>query len=592
MSKEEGCVMVPRMLIATRFGIGIRDPAWFDHRLVVMSAITVPSLLAQHDQEFEWGVFAPPDIPSKARQALDEILAPFGTRAFIDSNGHVPKNLMDIALARDLVHPSGYVLTGRIDDDDAWARDTVKRVRSYTQKWFERQPDAAGFGLTFENGLVWVMYDMLDVDRLQTQGDNSIRRASLRPYSCAFTSISGFVCSPYSVGLTPIGGSHRDVPKHLKDKGFEVDVVPTTEPMWLYCRHKQADSALERVARGEDIRVDICALNQAFGIDETRVRHYIARSHEYGYSTTKRIFERRGAIRTAIRSADMRLADCGGSAPQRVMLEDNAARLRNEHATLGENLIAAPTDQIGAKSFRHVIQTRFSIQAKWGFQEFPVDWLETRLQLFDSYCLPSIASQTCGDFIWQVYCDSSTDVAILEELQRRTEGVPQMRIAFTGAEGSTVAAHALELIRPSDLALITTRLDSDDAISVHYVQATQAHIHRFLESGDASLLLNFPRGVQLNTANNRLLLDWMPRSSFHTLFERVDSDVKTVVYGNHSTFHEQHPTLHDDSILAWLMVIHGGNVLNKAREYYTGEAELSRLAEFGISIDQLFSRST
>ncbi|HET8862114.1 MAG TPA: glycosyltransferase [Solirubrobacterales bacterium] len=235
------------------------------------------------------------------------------------------------------------------------------------------------------------------------------------------------------------------------------------------------------------------------------------------------------------------------------------------------------------RRFCHVVQTRFSLRASWGFQEFPSDWLRERLALLDDYCLPSIAGQTSDDFIWHVYCDRETDRSILDELERRAEEVPQMRIAITGPGCDQPPAHVLKATEAGDRAVITTRLDSDDAIARGYVEAIQTHAEEFIGSERQTLLLNFPRGFQLDRDSGRLLFDWMPRSSFHSLFERVSTTLTTVLAGNHSRFHEVHPTEHDDSIPAWLMVIHEGNVLNTLREYYTGEADPSRLGEFSIS---------
>jgi Putative rhamnosyl transferase len=574
------------MLIATRFGIGIRDPAWFDHRLAVMSAITMPSLMAQNDQEFEWAIFVHPDLPDHVGRTLEGIIAPFDGRAFIDSNGHSQTNLLAIASARDLVDSSGYVLTGRIDDDDAWVRDTVGEVRTRTANWLRQNTSKPGFGMTFENGLVWVMYDMLDVARVQMKGDDAIRKPSLRPYACAFTSISGFVCSPLSHGITPIAGSHSAVPKHLAAAGFEIEVISTTEPMWLYCRHKQADSALERVVKGEKLEIAISNLSQTFGIDEKRTTSYIAKAADYGYSTTKLIFERRGELRTAFREADKKIADLEVGTPERANLEQRASQLKREHAQLGENLIAVPGEQVASVTIRHVVQTRFSVRASRGFQEFPPAWLEARLELFDSYCMPSVAAQTCEDFLWHVYCDEKTDEAIMRQLRERAEQLPQMCIILTGPGSHCPSSHVVNEARLGDQALVTTRLDSDDAISKHYIEAIQRHANEFVRSDKDTLLLNFPRGYQLDTSTGRLLFDWMPRSSFHTLFERVSPDAKTVLSGNHSTFHDEHPTEQDDSIPAWLMVIHSGNVINSVREYYTGEAGLERLKDFNLDSER------
>lgn len=236
-----------------------------------------------------------------------------------------------------------------------------------------------------------------------------------------------------------------------------------------------------------------------------------------------------------------------------------------------------------APKLTHVLQTRFSVRASWGFDEFPVDWLWERLALFDAYCMPSVANQTCKDFIWQVYCDAETHPAIVAELETRARALPELEIALTGPGHSSPKTHVARASKEDDRAILTTRLDSDDAISQGYIGAIQAHAEDFVAGGERTLLLNFPRGFQLDHETGRLSFDWMPRSSFHSLFERPGDGLTTVLAGNHSKFHEIHHTVHDDSIVAWLMVIHGGNVINKLREYYTGEAQRERLAEFGLA---------
>lgn len=162
-----------------------------------------------------------------------------------------------------------------------------------------------------------------------------------------------------------------------------------------------------------------------------------------------------------------------------------------------------------------------------------------------------------------------------------------MRLALTGPGGRTPVEHVRDDVLFGDQAVLTTRLDSDDAISIYYVDAIQAHAEKFIFGCQTTLLLNFPRGYQLDAETGRILFDWMPRSSFHTLFERPSTEIATVLSGNHSKFHEQHHTEHDDSIPAWLMVIHGDNVLNKLRQYYTGEAAPERLCDFALGDDAL-----
>ena len=61
---------------------------------------------------------------------------------------------------------------------------------------------------------------------------------------------------------------------------------------------------------------------------------------------------------------------------------------------------------------QHFILTRFNLriwrQDKHGSAVRTREWLEHRFGLFEKYCLPSIANQTCKDFEWVVLFDDKT----------------------------------------------------------------------------------------------------------------------------------------------------------------------------------------
>ena len=65
----------------------------------------------------------------------------------------------------------------------------------------------------------------------------------------------------------------------------------------------------------------------------------------------------------------------------------------------------------------HFILTRFNIRLfrhdKHGHSIEPKSWFEERLNLFETYTLPSIMGQTCQEFTW--ICG----------LQREDDGVPK-----------------------------------------------------------------------------------------------------------------------------------------------------------------------
>lgn len=272
------------MLIGTVFGLRIKDPAWFEHRLTLLSAITAPSLLAQQDQDFEWAIFAGRDLAVEVSAALEQILEPFEGRAFVvpRSNGAAAR-MPALAHERGLADADGYVLTARIDDDDAWHRTTVAAVRARAASWLQDPGGARGFGLTFEDGLEWVMYDMLDVEVLRRAGRTHIHKAAIRPFNHPFTSMSAFVCAKHTDGAGALSSQHSRIPKWMASHGFEVESISTERPMWLYARHKQAGSDIQKSSAGE-VQMTLGELAAEFGIDEIRTRRYLSSAGDYAYS--------------------------------------------------------------------------------------------------------------------------------------------------------------------------------------------------------------------------------------------------------------------------------------------------------------------
>jgi hypothetical protein len=329
------------MLIATRLGIGIRDPGWFRHRIALLSAITAPSLLAQDDQAFEWAVFAEEGLITDVREELERIFAPFDGRAFLDTGGHNENNLLSVAERRGLVSPNDYVLTGRIDDDDAWNTRTVSNVRNCLRDWLAQGDGSPGFAMTFENGLVWVMYDMVDVPRLLKEGKKTIHEAAVRPFTHPFTSISGFVYSLRREGLTSISTGHSKIGDLAKKRGFCAKWIATEQPMWLYCRHKQTTSVIGRALEAEPMDLTLTQLQEQFGIDQQRTARYISEAVAYDYSWVGH-WEHRNKLRSELRAIEQRLFDELTSKKERVALVAERTRLRKEFDKASEDVMFRP----------------------------------------------------------------------------------------------------------------------------------------------------------------------------------------------------------------------------------------------------------
>jgi Putative rhamnosyl transferase/Methyltransferase domain len=318
---------LPPLVIATRFGLGMKDERWLENRLALMSAITVPSLAHQTDPDFRWLLFIDPDMPARIRAALDDALAPVADRVELDETGEF-RNRALIAAAERL-SPGRYLLTARIDDDDAWGPATVERIRAAAAEWIETGGASRGVGFTFSHGVEWLMHDMVDVHRLVKTDRRIERPAGVRDYVLPFHSMSVFVMSEREQPLTAISAGHGRIEQLLQERDFDTSVLATDEPMWLYCRHKQTMSSMQK-ARGDALDLSVDDLARMFGLDGERTEQYLAAADDVPYVVHKHALARRNRVKRELAAIDHEIgsgADAAALEPRREQLSAELERL-------------------------------------------------------------------------------------------------------------------------------------------------------------------------------------------------------------------------------------------------------------------------
>ncbi len=211
---------------------------------------------------------------------------------------------------------------------------------------------------------------------------------------------------------------------------------------------------------------------------------------------------------------------------------------------------------------QHLIETRFSVRFSRDQDAFSREWLDERVDLWRRFCLPSIAAQTADGFTWLVLCDASTDPEVLAALRSHEREVPALEVAITGGDRTPRDVVRSRIDSDVDV-LITSWLDSDDAVADRFVESIQAYVEPFALSEHESLVLNFPRGYRLDVQTETLYEDRVPHSSFPSLFERPQrGPVETVLSSGELMLRHRHPTHQDESLHAWLITVHGGNLVN------------------------------
>lgn len=98
------------------------DPAWIRERWPLFTQYTIPSMLAQSCQQFYWIVEFHPQSPSFLKSLIQAARWP---SHFIASFGERDRIARELQLSQYEV-----VLTSRIDSDDAYNRDAVRRIQS------------------------------------------------------------------------------------------------------------------------------------------------------------------------------------------------------------------------------------------------------------------------------------------------------------------------------------------------------------------------------------------------------------------------------------------------------------------------------
>ena len=236
----------------------------------------------------------------------------------------------------------------------------------------------------------------------------------------------------------------------------------------------------------------------------------------------------------------------------------------------------------------HFILTRFNIQLfrhdKHGNNIDMTMWLEERINLFETYTLPSVIGQVCQDFTWILLVDSKTPAIYRERLMGYREQCPQ--ITYISCEGkygwrfANIFQQIVEkllkekCVKAGDFCL-TTYFDNDDCLNKDYIK----DIHDILLQNDYNILsengfIAFDYGIQYFTELGIATRIKYTNNHFITFFEKISSVENPSVhtcygYGSHFDVEKRNvaPVHHISNAdkPMWVEVIHKDNVDNDVK---------------------------
>jgi len=217
--------------------------------------------------------------------------------------------------------------------------------------------------------------------------------------------------------------------------------------------------------------------------------------------------------------------------------------------------------------FKHFLITRFNLPNK-GWQQDknnnPVqneEWLDYRIQLFETYCLPSIKHQTCKDFVWFVYFDANSPSMLknkIIEWQATCENlIPQYSNDYDACLGREMSEHITNMLPADTGFIITTRIDNDDAFHSDAIKTIQEHF-----KPQDNTIIDIEDGYCYNTGNGVITKHRFISNQFISYIEHRKNLYGTVYKEGHPAWIEKAKFVSIKNKRLWLQVVHEKNIVN------------------------------
>jgi len=208
---------------------------------------------------------------------------------------------------------------------------------------------------------------------------------------------------------------------------------------------------------------------------------------------------------------------------------------------------------------QHMIFTKFNMPGFKGDPHIDPDWLDFRIMLLKRWLLPSLKQQTCQDFKWFMHCWHETPFNQTTELLEIEDSYDNLTILWL--HNKNWHQEWLEKIRDrvEPGMLITSRIDSDDAVHKEYVRAIRGCDFKpgYFLCAETGIMHNVQTGECYQRNYRRSPFMTYQENSYHD----APRDINTVHCRQHC--HAEPVMGWTSQFPLWLQNIHGGNQGNK-----------------------------
>ncbi|MEO2064647.1 MAG: glycosyltransferase [Christiangramia sp.] len=217
--------------------------------------------------------------------------------------------------------------------------------------------------------------------------------------------------------------------------------------------------------------------------------------------------------------------------------------------------------------FDHFLITRFNLKKKDWLEDknrqnvLDEDWLNHRIDLFSSYCLPSVLGQKEKEFKWLIFFERDSPTPV-NNLIKKLNSYPFIEPIFlSGYEEfqSDLPSIVQSRLNCDSEYVVTTRLDNDDALHKDFIK----YLHDSFELKN-NFLIDFPSGLFLELEGMiKLGHTFSPYNQFISLVESLeDHEIITVFGKEHDKWGEDYEIKSVKLNYAWLQITHSRNKIN------------------------------
>lgn len=255
----------------------------------------------------------------------------------------------------------------------------------------------------------------------------------------------------------------------------------------------------------------------------------------------------------------------------------------------------------------HFVITQFNLRNKpvsgsAAYDEW-LSWTRSRISIFRNYCLPSVLNQTCRDFRWLIFFDSSTPEEFGEFIGFLSSH-DLISVCYSDGMDDFYTGYIREVRKkagPTTKWIITTRVDNDDSLHRDALLTIKENFiakHRYL--------ISLASGYVLDVNEKKLSHYFYPMSPFLSLIEDTGKEIEGIYSRGHTKWDNLrlfivrelwleyfNPKARVSRFILkkplWMQTVHGENVSNS---FYRGFPVLRKRDLSDFSLELITNRMT